>query len=226
MATLAAILDWLAETGSAKGIADMARYGIPGDGAFGVPMGRLQAHAKSIGKDHDLALALWDHGAYEAQTLAVFLADPQRLTAEQADNWVRDFTNWAICDTACFHLLDRTPYRWAKPALWAASDHEFTRRAAFALIWALSVHDKTAPDADFTATFPLMQAAATDPRPLVGKAIDMALRATGKRNPALNAAAIRFTQTLLESPDKPSCWIGNHALRELQSPAVQARLKP
>ena len=220
------MLDWLAATGTPKGLADMALYGIPDAGAFGVPMGVLQTYAKSIGKDHDLALTLWDHAAYEAQTLAVFLADPARMTATQSDLWARGFSNWAICDTACFHLLDRTPDAWTRPAIWAADPAEFTRRAGFALIWALSVHDKSAPDTAFTNTFPLMQAAAADPRPLVAKAIDMALRATGKRNRALNAAAVSFANSLAASADKPTRWIGTHAGRELQSAAVQARLNP
>ena len=32
----------------------------------------------------------------------------------------RDFDNWAICDTACFHLFDRTPHAWRKVEQWAA----------------------------------------------------------------------------------------------------------
>ncbi len=201
----------------------MTRYGIPNDNAFGVPMGDMKRKAKTLGIDHPLAKALWAHGAYEARTMAVFLADPAALTQTEADAWVADFDNWAICDTACFSLLDRTPYAWAKLRQWAMDDREFVRRAGFATIWALSGHDKTAQEAVFTDTFDLFRMAARDDRPLVKKAVDMALRATGKRNRALNGAACALAEELAAWDDKNAVWIGRHALRELQGAKVQAR---
>ena len=49
--------------------AGMARYGIEVKDAFGVPMPFLRKMAKDIGKDHDLALQLWDSGVYEARII-------------------------------------------------------------------------------------------------------------------------------------------------------------
>lgn len=219
------VIAWLKAEGTPEGVAGMARYGIPNTNAFGVSMGAMKRQAKALGTDHPTALSLWAHGAYEARTMAVFLADPIRLTDADADAWVADFDNWAICDTACFSLLDRTPYAWGKVPRWAADPREFVRRAGFALIWALSVHDKAADDSRFTATFDLIRAAAKDERPLVKKAVDMALRAMGKRNKALNAAGCDLAEVLAGETDKTARWIGNHALRELTSDKVQQKLK-
>ena len=52
----------------------------------------------------------------------------------------------------------------------------------------------------------------------------MALRAMGKRNKALNTAAIRTAEKLSKSPEKAPAWVGRHALRELSSAGVQSRL--
>jgi len=41
------------------------------------------------------------------------------------DRWCRDFDNWAITDTLCFHLFDRTPHAFDKVKAWAAADEEF-----------------------------------------------------------------------------------------------------
>ncbi|MEJ6404264.1 DNA alkylation repair protein [Yoonia sp. 2307UL14-13] len=221
----AAIIDWLKAAGSADGVESLTRYGIPNDDACGVPMGVMKKKAKALGIRHDTALALWREGIYEARTMAVFLADPERLTSAEADAWCADFDNWAICDTACFSLVDRTPYAWDKVHHWAPDAREFVRRAGFALIWSLSVHDKAAGDDRFIDTFDLIRHAATDDRPLVKKAVDMALRATGKRNKALNTASIALATELAEQDDKIAKWIGNHAVRELQSDKVQGRLK-
>lgn len=97
----------------------MARYGVPSAGAYGVPMGVLQAYAKKHWQKPRSGADLWDHGAYESQTLAVFLADPARMAAARPDAWATGFAKYAICNTACFHLLDSTPDGWTRPALCA-----------------------------------------------------------------------------------------------------------
>ena len=53
----------------------------------------------------------------------------------------------------------------------------------------------------------------------------MALRAVGKRNRALNAAAVTVARRLADSPDATAQWIGRDALRELTSGGVAKRLK-
>jgi 3-methyladenine DNA glycosylase AlkD len=193
----------------------MARYNIPSDKAFGVPMREIQALAKQIGRDHRLALALWTTGWYEARLLAAYVDDPAAVTPAQMDRWCRDFDNWGVCDTVCFALFDRTPHAWKKVDKWAASRAEFVKRAAFALLWGLSVHDKSAADARFLRGLTLIERAASDDRHFVEKAVDMALRAVGKRNAALRKAAAEAARRLAASADKPAQRIGRHALREL-----------
>ena len=97
----------------------MARYGLPSDKAFGVAVGDMQKYAKRLGKNHELALALWDTGWYEARMMAAFLDEPARVTAAQMDRWCRDFDSWGICDTVCFHLFDRTPHAFRKVEVWS-----------------------------------------------------------------------------------------------------------
>lgn len=222
--TAAEVLAWLEAEGTEETVEGMTRYGIPNDRAFGVPMGEMRKFAKRIGRDHALALELWASGWYEARTVAVLVADPDEITREQADAWVREMGSWAICDTACFHLFDRTDFAWDAVPDWAASDEEFVRRAGYALIWALSAHDRAAPDDRFLEALALIERGATDERNFVKKAVNMALRATGKRNAALNAAAIETARRLAESDDATAAWIGRHAQRELESDKVQARL--
>ena len=202
----------------------MARYAIPSDKAFGVAMNKIQAVAKQSGKNHELAEALWQSGWYEARLLAAYVDDPAQVTAAQMDRWCADFDNWAVCDTVCFALFDRTPHAWAKVAKWATKKDEFQKRAAFALLWGLTVHDKQAGDASYLEALSLIEAAATDERNFVRKAVDMALRATGKRNASLNAAAVKSAQRLAKSADATACWIGKHALKELTGPAVVKRV--
>ena len=195
----------------------MRRYNIPSDRAFGVPMRQVQELAKQLGRDHQLAAALWATGWYEARLLAAYVDEPASVTVSQMDRWCRDFDNWAVTDTVCFALFDRTPQAWGRVKDWAPRRAEYVKRAAFALMWGLTVHDKTSGDAPFLRGLTLIERAATDNRHFVKKSVDMALRAVGKRNAALNTAAIAVSRRLIASSDETAQWIGKHALRELST---------
>jgi 3-methyladenine DNA glycosylase AlkD len=140
------------------------------------------------------------------------------------DRWCRDFDNWAVCDTVCFALFDRTPHAWRKVTQWAGRKDEYVKRAAFALLWGLTVHDKSAGDRPFLGGLKLIERAASDQRLYVKKAVNMALRATGKRNAALHKAALAASERLASSDDETARWVGKDALRELNSASVLRRI--
>ena len=110
----AEILDALRAQANAANVAGMARYGISTNGTLGVPVHALRKLAKSIGRDHRLALELWDSGAHEARILATIVDDPARVTKRQMEEWVRDLDSWDVCDQACQNLFryTRAPGRW------------------------------------------------------------------------------------------------------------------
>jgi 3-methyladenine DNA glycosylase AlkD len=209
------VVAWLKQNGSEKVRSGMARYGIPSDHAFGIPVGTLQREAKRLGRSHALAEALWKTGHYEARMLAAFVAEPERVTSAQMERWVRDFDNWAICDTVCLHLFDRTQLAFEKVPKWAVRSDEFVKRAGFALLAALALHAKTAPDEPFQAGLQLIAAAAHDERNFVKKSVNWALRAIGLRSPQLHAAALETASELAATDDATARWIGKDALRQL-----------
>jgi len=218
-------LAWLKRHRTKATLEGMARYGIPSDHAYGVAMRDIKALGTMLGHNQPLAVALWGTGVYEARMLASFVGEPGRLTATQMERWCRDFDNWALCDAMSFNLFDRTPHAWAKVAQWSRRSREFEKRTAFALLWSLTVHDKSAADEAFERGLLLIEREAGDERHFVKKAVNMALRAIGKRNLALNAAAVRVARRLAASDDATARWIGKDALRELTSRALTARPK-
>lgn len=216
MTEVAEVLTWLRRHGSQRNIDGMARYGIVSrHPVLGVSVGELQRYAKTIGRDHTLAVALWRTKIYEARMLCAWIDDPARVTSTQMDRWARDFDNWGICDTVVMHLFDRTPFAWAKVRAWTSSPHEFVKRAGFALIASLAVHDKHSSDATFRPAFKRIARAATDERNFVKKAVNWALRAVGRRSPALRAEAIALANTLAARDEPSARWIGKDALRYL-----------
>ena len=215
-ARVAEALAWLEQHSSERIREEMGpRYGVYTERAFGVSVADIKALGKQLGRDHDLAEALWQTGVYEARMTAAFVDEPARVTPEQMDRWCRDFDNWGICDTLCFHLFDRTPHAWDKVAAWSGDEAEFVKRAAFALLASLALHDKRAPDEPFLRCLPLVEAGAADDRNFVKKGVSWALRAIGKRNPALRAEAAAVAERLAASPDRAPRWVGKDALRDL-----------
>jgi 3-methyladenine DNA glycosylase AlkD len=202
----------------------MARYAIPSDRAFGVAMRDVQALAKQLGRNHKLASELWETGWYEARLLATYVDEPDCITIKQMDQWCRDFDNWAICDTVCFALFDRTPHAWSRVEPWSQQKEEFRKRAAFALLWGLCAHDDDATDDQFAKGLNLIEHAAEDERNFVKKSVNMALRSIGRRSRKLHTAAVKLARRLSDSSNPAARWIGKDAFRELTSEAVVKRV--
>ncbi len=220
------ILEQLHTLADESNLPGMARFGIEtSSGRLGISVPHLRLIAKETGKDHELALALWGTAIPEARILASMIDDPSRVTSSQMNAWVRDFNSWDICDQVCSNLFDKTPFAWKKIREWAADESEFIRRAGYTMIACLAVHDKSAPDESFTAFFPIITAGAIDSRNFVRKAVNWAVRSIGKRNQALNKAAIALSEEILTIDNKTARWIARDALRELTSDKVQARLR-
>jgi len=208
-----------------EAVAGMARYGINSSNNLGISIYKLRPLAKEIGINQELSLQLWDSGIHDARLLAVFVADPTKITEQQMDSWVNDFDSWDICDQACTSLFDKTKYARKKIFEWAEREEEFVKRAAFSMIAGLAVHDKKASDEQFIEFFSLIKKHSVDERNYVKKAINWALRNIGKKNISLNKVSIQLAEKLVKFDAKAAQWIARDAVRELKSEKVQKRLK-
>ncbi len=201
----------------------MARFGINPENTYGISIPTLRKIAKGTGKNHQLAQELWESGIHEARILACYIDKPDQVTEEQMDRWAADFDSWDVCDQCCGNLFDQTPFAYQKAHQWSEREEEFVKRAAFALVAYLAVHDKKAPNDKFEAFLPIIAREATDERNYVKKAVNWALRQIGKRNRQLNILAIETARQIGEIEDKVARWIAADALRELTSDKVQAK---
>ncbi len=206
-------------------IEGMARFGINHTKTYGVRMPELRRIAKNAGKDHELAEKLWNAGYGETKILAGLIEDPKMVTNDQMEKWVMGFDSWDVCDQCCINLFRKTPFAYKKVFEWSTREEEFVKRAAFALIAVLAVHDKKAEDREFEDFFPLIMRESVDNRNFVKKAVNWALRQIGKRNINLNKKAIEVAEKISNVDSKSAKWIATDAIRELKSEKVQERLK-
>jgi 3-methyladenine DNA glycosylase AlkD len=219
------VLRELRRLGERRNIEGMARFGIVAKNVYGVSKPRLDELARKIGRNHSLGLELWETGNHDARILAGMVAERKLVTAKQMERWVRDFDNWDICDGTCCHLFVFAMPAWQKAHLWSRRKKEFEKRAGFALAAFLACHDKDAPDAAFEKYLEVIEREAWDERNFVSKAVNWALRNIGKRNLALNRAAIACAQRIAMQGSRAARWIAADALRELKSEAVETRLR-
>lgn len=202
-----------------------ARFGINHTKTYGVRMPELRRIAKAAGKDHDLAEKLWNAGYGETKILAGLIENPKMVTETQMENWVAGFDSWDVCDQCCINLFRKTPFAYNKVFEWSTREEEFVKRAAFAMIAVLAVHDKKADDKKFEEFFPLIIRESIDNRNFVKKAVNWALRQIGKRNLNLNKRAIEVAEEISAIDSRSAKWIAADAIRELTSEKVQERIK-
>ncbi|WP_183576968.1 DNA alkylation repair protein [Mucilaginibacter sp. X5P1] len=207
------IIDQLKQKSNPAYHAGMLRFGVDNSKALGVPIPELRKLAKSLKKNHQLALQLWDTGIHEARILASMVDDPALVTQTQMDNWVKDFYAWDLCDQVCGNLFDRTPFAIEKALFYTTHQDEYIKRAGFVLMAEYAVHNKTADNDVFIALLPIIDREAWDDRNFVKKAVNWALRQIGKRNKILCAAAIASARRILLQDSKTAKWIAANALK-------------
>ena len=218
------IIKKLKSLANPRNLEGMARFGISSKNTLGISIYDLRPLAKQIGKNHKLALELWDSGIHEARILASYIDEPEKVTEKQMEKWVSSFDSWDVCDQVCSSLFDQTPFVWKKLEEFTKRKEEFVKRTGFTLMACLAVHDKKAQDKDFIKLLPIIKRESTDERNFVKKAVNWALRQIGKRNKNLNKEALKVAKEILKTEDKTAKWIASDALRELNSNSVQKRL--
>lgn len=202
-----------------KNIAGMARFGIQGGIMLGISMPILRKIAKPIRKQldrHQIALELWETGIHEAKILASMIADPEKLTSRQMNDWIKDFDSWDVCDQTCMNLFCWSNLAPEKIGEWAKLKPEFERRAGFALLAVWVWKRKDIDDEKISKFLPLIIQYATDDRNYVKKAVNWALRQIGKRSLNLRQQALKTAQEILKLDNKTANWIAKDAIRELE----------
>lgn len=203
----------------------MSRFGIDTRDALGVTVTELRGLARRIGRDHDLAAALWESEIHEARILATMVDDPAHVTEAQMERWVSDLGSWDLCDQLCGNLFDRTPFVFDMALRWSRREEEFVKRAGLVLMASSAVHRKDARDARFEVFLPAIRAQASDDRNYVKKAASWALRQIGKRSLGLHRKAVATARQIERIDSRAARWIARDVLRELESAAVQERLR-
>ena len=219
------IIEELKALSSADHYEKLSHFGIENKNALGVKVPDIRKLAKKIGKNHALAMEIWNTcDVHEALLLAPMIADADQLTEEDFDHIVYKFNSWDICDGTSSFLM-YTLFAEKKIHQYADNEHVFIKRTAFVLMCAFAVHNKRKTDDFFYPLLDLIEKNAWDERNFVRKAVNWALRQIGKRNEHLRIKVIETTERILAQNTKSARWIAGDALRELRDEKVVSRVR-
>ena len=215
------IIEKLEKLSKPEEVEGMKRFGINPKNTYGIRMPILKKIAKDYKNNHELAIDLWKIDTRETRIIASLVDVPKMVSSKQMDKWANEFSYWEICDQCCINLFRKTDYAYDKIHEWSKNEKEFVKRAGFALIATLAVHDKKQDDKIFIDLLKLTKREATDERNFVKKAVNWALRQIGKRNNNLNKEAIAIAKKIHKIDSKSARWIAKDALKELTSEKVK-----
>ena len=201
---------------------NMKKFGIRYVKSYGLRLPQIRKVAKQCGKNHDLALKLWNHGYHETYLMATLVEESEKVSSKQLNDWVNMFYSWDLVDQACINLLRFIPEARENIFIWCDSDEEFVKRTAFSLIAVLAVHEK---ESDFEIYFDVIKEASKDNRNFVKKSVNWAIRQIGKIDLENNRKALDLAYEILEIDNKASKWVARGAIRELESEKVRSKFK-
>lgn len=94
---------------------------------WGATLLRLREKADEIGKNYDLAIALWKENVRECKILATMVMPPDEILPEVVDIWMEQTPTVEIAEQAAFNLYQHLPFAADKAYQWIASADEMSQ---------------------------------------------------------------------------------------------------
>ena len=177
-----------------RGIAHWDKLNIPLQ-SFGIGLTQLKKLAKQIGRDHELALKLWEMPVYDAKILSTIIEEPKKITEEQVDQQVKEVSFWMMSYVYCSNLLPKTRFVKEKAVEWASSNENLLRRCGYALFYEIA-KDKKVGDHYFEPYLDIIEKNLQKEENFVKDAMNTALFGIGKRSVRLNTKALKIAKAI------------------------------
>ena len=151
------VLDRLKANRDARGEANWKQMGERTGGltSFGIGLTRLRAIAKEAGRDHDLALKLWNERNHDAKVVGLLIDDPAKLTRDQVEQQVDGAAPGMLRHvlSSCDATLPKSPLAFEIANDWMASKDPVRRSCGYGLVYELAKDkkDKRLTDDFFSA---------------------------------------------------------------------------
>ena len=198
--TVSEVLALLDAERDERGMSNWTRLGpnTAGLRSYGIGLTRLRKLAKGIGRNRDLAQALWQTDVYDARVIALLIDDPAQITRDQAEQQVEALGGGMLAHVfaSCDATLAKTPFVVELADHWVRSEDPVRRDCGYGLLYEASkLAGKKAPSEAFFLAHVgrIADSIGTEPE-RVRMAMGMALMGIGKRSAVLNQAALKVAR--------------------------------
>jgi len=188
------VMEQLAAWGNEARKKHMKKRGA-GENLFGVPLGKLRAYAESIGRDHDLALSLWETGNVDARLLSAMILDPLKLEKDRAVRMMKGAGFTDLLDELAFDAVAEAPYAAELREAWIASPDDTEGRVGWSLVIHGILAKKFKPEA-LSHYVDLVEQGLVDAPPLTQWAMNRAMCETAIRYEAFAGRCIEIGERL------------------------------
>lgn len=222
----------LRKNGNARGIGNWEKLGSATGGlkSFGIGLTQLRKLAKQVGRDHALALELWETDNHDARLVGLLIDEPKKLTREQAEAQVEEVDAGMLAHvfSSCDATLPKAEFAFDLARDWLDSDDDMRRRCACGLVYELSknTRKKELTEAFFLDCVARIGGTITAEIPTVRMAMALALIGIGKRTRDLNRAAVALAEAIgpVDYNDEDSKCEPIDVLKHLTSDYLKAKL--
>jgi 3-methyladenine DNA glycosylase AlkD len=193
--------------------------------AYGVPMRELRRLAERYGRNDALARRLWDSSVVDARLLAVLIADPAAMSADDLDAWAHDLSFYPLIDHLT-HLVVATPHAKQLIDRWIGSGQEFVERCGFLTMAELAKHDRELGDRELESKLETIEDHIRTSTTRAKEQLGAALLTIGRRNDRLQQLALEVAQKLgrIEIDHPELGRIEGDAVELLKDPELAKRL--
>ncbi|MCF8360713.1 MAG: DNA alkylation repair protein [Prolixibacteraceae bacterium] len=193
----------------------MEKRGLKYEKNWGVSIVDLKNYASLIEKDHLLALKLWNKKWRETMILATFLDEPEKVTEEQMDYWVKTACTIELIEQMVFNLFPFTPFAFAKALEWCRGKKFNVKVAGLLLMGRLAATSKNDIDEMFESFFDVLSPLAKD------KALyNYFFRSycqLARRSRGLHSSCLSFAHQIATMNEVAAVELGNEILNEIGS---------
>lgn len=185
----------LEENKNERGMQHWAKWNMPWS-SYGLGLTQLKKLAKTIGKDHDLALQLWDTENYDMITLSTLVDEPKKVTREQVEEQLKKLQFWMLAHSYCSNLLPKVAFRQELMEDWLIEEDDTKRRVAYLLAYHIAKDNKTLDDSYFEPIIETIQSKLQAEENFVKDAMNNALIMIGSRSKHLHGLAISAARSI------------------------------
>lgn len=183
----------------------------------------LRKLAQQYERSHLLALKLWNKQWRETMILATMLEEPETLTEQQMDYWVKSFETTEIAEQAVINLFPESKYAYIKALEWCRGKKFLVKYTGLLLMGRLAMVDKKGLDEMFEPFLEVVAPLMRDPQ--LGTVLVRSFGQVGRRSKQLNDMALEFLSVLRVDENGDAQAVAEELITELSADWVQENFK-